>query len=215
MILLFFMAEDLRDLIPTRQSLLSRLKNWDDRESWQEFFDTYWKLIYGVAIRAGLTDAEAQDVVQETVIQVAKKIPEFKYDPAVGSFKQWLLHTTRWRIGDQIRRRLPTNEPFTQPPADTAETATVERLPTPAPLDMETVWDEEWERNIFEAAIEKVKREVSAKQYQIFDLYVIKKWPVQKVARTLGINIGRVYLAKHRVTGLLKKEIKKLEHALI
>ena len=80
---------------------------------------------------------------------------------------------------------------------------------------METVWDEEWERNIFEAAIEKVKREVSAKQYQIFDLYVIKKWPVQKVARTLGINIGRVYLAKHRVTGLLKKEIKKLEQALI
>src|SRR5262245_37419305 len=49
--------------IPTRQSLLVRLKDWDDSTSWKDFFDTYWKLIYGVARKAGLTDAEAQDVV--------------------------------------------------------------------------------------------------------------------------------------------------------
>ena len=61
------------DFIPTRRSLLTRLKNWDDQESWRVFFDTYWKLIYGVAIEAGLTDTEAQEVVQETVITVAKK----------------------------------------------------------------------------------------------------------------------------------------------
>ena len=49
-------------------TLLSRLKNADDHAGWQEFFDTYWKLIYGVARKAGLNDAEAQDAVQETVI---------------------------------------------------------------------------------------------------------------------------------------------------
>ena len=75
------------EFLPTRRSLLSRLKDWDDQESWKDFFDTYWKLIYGVAIKSGLNDAEAQDVVQEAVISVAKKMHEFKYDPAVGRSK--------------------------------------------------------------------------------------------------------------------------------
>src|SRR5256885_17130220 len=76
---------------PTRQSLLSRLKDLGDQQSWRDFFDTYWKLIYSAALQAGLTDAEAQDVVQDTVLSVAKKMPDFTYDPAVGSFKRWLL----------------------------------------------------------------------------------------------------------------------------
>src|SRR5438046_1766960 len=63
------------EIIATRSSLIKRLKNWDDRASWKDFFDTYWKLIYGVARAAGLNDAEAQDVVQETIICVAQKMP--------------------------------------------------------------------------------------------------------------------------------------------
>ena len=58
------------DFIPTRRSLLSRLRNWDDQACWQEFFDTYGRLIYHLAVKASLTDAEAQDVVQETIILV-------------------------------------------------------------------------------------------------------------------------------------------------
>ena len=80
-----------QEFIPTRQSLLSRLKSWDDQESWRDFFNTYWKLIYGAAVKSGLNDAEAQDVVQDTVITVAKKMEDFKYDPAVDSFKGWLF----------------------------------------------------------------------------------------------------------------------------
>src|SRR5258708_28438322 len=94
------------DPIPTRHSLLDGLKNWGDQTSWQDFFDTYWRLIYNVAVKAGLTDTEAQEVVQETVIAVARKIPEFKADPAHGSFSAWLMHTTRWRIADQFRKRI-------------------------------------------------------------------------------------------------------------
>src|SRR6266498_1052034 len=99
------------ELIPTRATLLQRLKDWQDRSSWQEFFDTYWKLIYGVARKAGLTDAEAQDVVQETLVSVAKHMPTFNYDPALGSFKAWLLNMTRWRMISQFRKRASTVEP--------------------------------------------------------------------------------------------------------
>src|SRR5436309_7478286 len=86
----------------TRLSLVERLANWDDRARWQEFFDTYWRLIYAVARRAGLQDSEAQDVVQETILAVARNIT--KYERAAGRFKPWLLQMTRWRIADQFRK---------------------------------------------------------------------------------------------------------------
>lgn len=91
------MAPLREDMIPTRYSLLSRLGNWDDDESWRTFFDTYWRLIYNTALKSGLSEAEAQDVVQETVICVAKDIQKFKRDRAEGSFKGWLRNLTRWR----------------------------------------------------------------------------------------------------------------------
>src|ERR1043165_6048157 len=105
-----FGAEAMResdDFIPTRKSLLNRLKDSADQESWQLFFDTYWRLIYKTAVESGLTDAEAQEVVQETMIRVWKKMPTFQYDPVKGSFKSWLLHLTGWRITAQLRKRRP------------------------------------------------------------------------------------------------------------
>src|SRR2546426_12491692 len=101
------MHEDADPLIPTRATLLQRLKDWQDQPSWQEFFDTYWRLIYGVARKAGLTESEAEDVVQETMFSVAKHMPSFKYDPAIGSFKGWLLTLTRWRIIFPLGKRGP------------------------------------------------------------------------------------------------------------
>src|SRR5215471_21477457 len=93
--------------ILTRQSLLARMRNWSDQVSWQQFFNTYWRLIYGVATQAGLSATEAEDVVQETVLAVAKRIGQFKNDPALGSFKSWLMLITRRRIADQFRKRPP------------------------------------------------------------------------------------------------------------
>src|SRR5688572_2993280 len=97
------MATVNEDFIPTRETLLIRLRDWKDDESWRQFFETYWKLIYKATIRAGLSDAEARDVVQETIVDVARKLPDFRYDPEVGSFKGYLLRLTKWRIADQLR----------------------------------------------------------------------------------------------------------------
>src|SRR5881227_91205 len=197
-------------LAATRRSLVDRLANWDDQKRWQEFFDTYWRLIYSTARKSGLTDAEAQEVVQETVITVAKKIDKLKYDPAIGSFKGWLLQITRWRIVDQFRKREP-GEAKRPREMDDRMTATIERVPDPRVADLDEVWEKEWKENLFEAAITREKKKVDPKQFQIFDCYVRKEWPAQKVAERLGVNIGQVYLARHRVGALLKKEIKTLE----
>ena len=69
--------------IQTRPSLLYRPKEGDDVESWQEFYRVYGKLARDFAIKAGLTDTEADEVVQETAIGVARHLPGFSYDPKV------------------------------------------------------------------------------------------------------------------------------------
>jgi RNA polymerase sigma-70 factor (ECF subfamily) len=202
-----------REFIPTRRSLLTRLKRWDDQESWRDFFNTYWKLIYSVALKAGLYETEAQEVVQETVISVAKKMPGFKYDPAVGSFKSWLLLVTRRRIADQFRKR-PRETSFpAAPPGQTSRTSPSARIPDPESLDVNKVWDEEWQRNLLDAALTNVKAKVAPRQYQIFELYVLKQWPVERLTTTLAVSAGQVYLAKLRVGNLVKKELKRLEAA--
>ncbi len=195
----------------TRRSLVERLANRDDQKHWQEFFETYWKLIYGFARKAGLNDAEAQDVVQETIITVSKKIDSLKYDPSVGTFKGWLLHITRWRIADQFRERDPAARAAHTSADDDRRTAMIERVPDRSDAELEATWDAEWKANLLEAALARVKRRVEARQYQIFDCYVVKEWPAGKVAKELRVNIAQVYLARHRVAALLREEVRRLE----
>jgi RNA polymerase sigma factor (sigma-70 family) len=190
------------ELIPTRQSLLSRLKHWDDQDSWKVFFDTYWRLIYRTALRAGLSEAEAQDVVQETVISVCKKMPGFEYRSAGGSFKAWLMQLARWRIMDQLRLRQPT------PDGDSSPSHIPEEADPHYPNP--TAWEEDWERNLMDVAIERVKLKVDSKLYQVFDLYVFREWPVMKIANAFGISPGSVYTAKSRISKLIKQEVDQL-----
>jgi RNA polymerase sigma factor (sigma-70 family) len=186
---------------------LSRLQNRDDQDSWKDFFDTYWRLIYSIALKSGLTEAEAQDVVQETIICIAKDIEKFKRDRALGSFKGWLRNLTRWRIADQLRRR----EPATAASAENANPSELTQMDHPADEGLEKVWDAEWQTNLMAAALERVKRRVREEHYQIFDFSVVRQWPATKVAKALGVNIAQVYLAKHRVLMLVKKEVRLLE----
>jgi RNA polymerase sigma-70 factor (ECF subfamily) len=208
------MGQHLDELIPTRASLIQRLKDWQDQSSWQDFFDTYWKLIYGTAIKSGLTATEAQDVVQETMISVAKHMPAFKYDPAIGSFKTWLLNMTRWRITDQLRKRGPFVASHSASDDTATGTRTVDKVVDPMSRDLDALWDAEWEKNLLDAAMAKVKRRLDPRKYQIFDLYVNKEWPPERVAATFGISVDQVYLAKHRTTELIKEEVKKLEQTM-
>ncbi len=212
------MVEAPSDSLPTRHSLLNRLKDWDDRTSWQEFFDAYWRLIYNVARQAGLTDAAAQDVVQETVLGVAKRIGEFETDPARGSFKAWLLQQTRWRIADQFRRRYQAAQTAGRPRSTSPEplseatgTATAERIPDPAGPELDRAWDEEWAAHVRRTALEGLKRRVSTKQYQMFDLHVLQGLSVGETARSLGVSVASVYMAKHRLARLLRQERARLE----
>ncbi len=197
----------------TRRTLLNRLKDLDDQTSWHEFFNTYWKLIYNSAVKAGLTHSEAEDAVQETIMTVSRKIQDLKYDPALGSFKGWLLNTTRWRVNDQFRQRKPDHHASGAFQDDPSRTPMIERIPDN--FNWDEHWEREWRKNLMDAAIERVKHKVGPKQFQIFDLYVLKEWPVSKVVESLDVSSAQVYLAKHRISAKVKKEIKRLKKNLI
>jgi RNA polymerase sigma factor (sigma-70 family) len=199
-------------LLATRRSLISRLRNCDDQESWRDFFTTYWKLIYSFAVRCGCSDTEAEEVVQETMVSLAKKMPEYRYDPATCSFKGWLLHVTNWRVIDQLRKRRSEEAPAL--PVGNAAAELVDQMAGPTAPELEALWDEEWQKNMIDAAMQRVKRKVNSEQYQIFHLLAVKGQGAREVAGLLGVNIAKVYLAKHAVAKLVKKEIEVLTRKL-
>jgi RNA polymerase sigma-70 factor (ECF subfamily) len=205
------MARHSEDSNPTRQTLLERLKNWNDHEGWQQFFDLYWKLIYGMAIKAGLTGAEAQDVVQETAISVAKGIGEFNTDPARGSFKSWLLLITRRRIADQFRKRQRQEQQGRREPRTSTRTPTAERIADPATLDWEAAWNEQWRQNLMDVAMERVKQQASPREWLLFYQQSVKEWSPAKVAKKYHVSRASAYMAKYRIMKLIKKEVRRLE----
>ena len=201
------------ELLPTRASLIARLKDLDDHHSWQEFFDLYSGFIHHIAMKSGLTDTEAKEVVQETFIAVAKYIGDFQYDPA-GSFKAWLLQGTRWRIADQFKRRLPVSPSAApDPEGDGRRTTEMERIPNPTSHGPDAKWEQDWREHVEETALERLRRELNPKHYQIFDSYVLKRWPIKDVTETFGVKPDLVYKVKERVMEALQVEVLRLEKA--
>jgi len=183
-------------------------------------------VIRGFALKAGLTETEADEVVQGTCIGVARNVGEFRYDPAKCRFKSWLLNLASWRVKNQFAKRqrwdqrvhgavggsaAKASESPVPREDDSRRTATVERVADPSAQNLDMLWDEEWRTNLLKAALEKVRAQFSATQFQIFDLNVLKEWPAGDVAKSLGVNIASVYLAKHRVATALKRETARLE----
>jgi RNA polymerase sigma-70 factor (ECF subfamily) len=205
-------VSDPGELAPTRLSLLERLRDLDDHGSWQEFFDTYWKLIYCAAIKGGLSDTDAEDVVQETIIGIARNMENFRYQPEVCSFKGWLMHVTRNRIIDHLRRVRSPKHSFVPLPTDT-RTAEGGMLMSDCTAEkvFEGLWDEEWRKNLVDAAMERVKRKVAPEHYQIFYLHSVKGMPARDVGQLIGASLPKVYVVRHRVARLIKQEIRALE----
>jgi RNA polymerase sigma-70 factor (ECF subfamily) len=186
------------DMLPTRHSLLSRLRIGTIRKVWRDFFQIYWRLIYEVACKAGLSDADAQEVVQETVISVAKRDAWLSLRSKRGRFKGWLLQITRHRIADRMRRRMKESGASH---GSAVETLSIEQIDSVPELSsgFNEIWEAEWERHLYDAAVANVKKHVNPEHYQLFDLYAVQQWPVKRITATLGVSAGQVYLARHRV----------------
>ncbi|MCB1275324.1 sigma-70 family RNA polymerase sigma factor [Prosthecobacter sp.] len=191
------------DTLETRSSLLTRLRDWGDAPGWREFFDTYWQLIYSVARRSGMKDHDAQDLVQEVMVSVAREMPDFHYDPARGRFKAWLLRIVHRRVADHWRTGVARRQ----------NTVSMEDEIVPEPIDdtgFEKLWQDEWQQQMLALALRRVKARVSVQQFMIFEMAEMRRLPMAEIRRGLGVSTTQVYLARHRVRKMVRHELRQL-----
>ena len=194
----------------TSTTLLSALRDMRDHASWQHFHTLYRPMLMAVAIRAGLLEQDALDVVQETIIEVAREMPSFRYERSRGRFKGWLLTIVRRRIANLWRAKN-----YGQGDARGAR----ELLMDPATLDgnveadseFERVWDDEWRQHALRVAEEHVRQAVKPVQFQAYRLHVMRGIAAGETARRLGIKRMEVYWAKYCVGRVMKKSIAEAE----
>ncbi len=191
----------------TRSTLLVRLKDLDNQQAWQEFFDVYWTLLFNFARRAGLNESDAEEVVMDTVETVARKIEDFEYNRQTGRFKSWLLTIVRFKLGDRFRKKKRQAEKGEVASLD--EIAEGQMMDADAP-ELEKIWDAEWQKRMIDMALERVKQLVGHKQYQIFHCYVIQEQAAEDVAEFLEVSKAQVYVAKNRVGKIFEAELKLL-----
>ncbi len=188
----------------TRLSLLVRLRDGQDERAWCEFTEVYAPLIYRLARRKGLQDADAADLVQEVLRTVARAIERDAYDPARGSFRAWLF---------RIARNLTVNHLLAQArqvrgSGDTGVRELLDSLPAP---EDSTVFDTEYRRQLLWWAAEQVRGEFSELTWQAFWLAGVEGQSAQEVADTLNTTVGTVYHCKSRVMARLRKKIAEVE----
>ncbi len=197
--------------LPTRSSLLSRLKNASDAVAWQGFVDNYGRLIYQVCLRTGLQRQEAEDIVQETITAVARQMPKFTYDRSKGSFKGWLARVTRNHIADYLTRKTREAAHRAEMPEEQAE---AEDRDTEGSCELDTVWESEWRQHLLDRALRRVQEVVTARSIQIFQLSAVQGWSTEEIAGSLAISRARVYLARHRVGRMVAREIEAMKKEL-
>jgi RNA polymerase sigma-70 factor (ECF subfamily) len=135
-------------------------------------------------------------------------MPKFKYDPAVGSFKGWLVCITKRKIANQFKKRAP----WEGGGGGGGEGVVPEELPAPGGEEIDRLFEDEWRRGLVEAAMRRLKAKVKLRDYQIFDLSAVQQRSVAEVCGLLKVSAPQVYLARHRVGKRLKQEIERLRN---
>jgi RNA polymerase sigma-70 factor (ECF subfamily) len=189
----------------TRASLLLRLRDPRDEVAWKEFIALYGPLIYSHARGHGLQDADALDLSQEVLGAVAGAVGRLEYDPARGSFRNW-LHTVVWRRLSNWRRAQRVRA---RGSGDSATHRLLDQCP--APQQEEEQWQADWDRRVFTWACELVRRDVTAVTWQAFWLTAVDGRPGKEVAASLGLSVAAVYLARGRVVARLKELVRSAQ----
>jgi RNA polymerase sigma factor (sigma-70 family) len=192
----------------THPSLLVRLRDLGDEQAWCEFTEIYGPLVYQLAKRRGLQEADAQDLVQEVFRSVARAIERYDPDPARGSFRGWL---------SRIASNLIVNLLIAQKrhPRGTGETDVlrlIEEQPDPG-REESVLFEQEYRRSLLAWAAERVRPAFSELAWQAFWQTGVEGKAPKVVAQTLGMSLGTVYQYKSRVVARIRREIEQVDES--
>jgi len=185
----------------TRASLLLRIRDPKDGLAWSEFVRLYAPLLHSYGMKNRLQDSDAADLTQDALRLVFRAAPEFRYDPAKGSFRGWLFTIAR----NEIRKFITRKAHRERGTGDSDMRQILEEQPDAQPDEGE--WDREYQLTLFHWAAERVKVDFRDATWQVFWRTVVQNEPVEVVSRELGLTTGAVYIARSRVLTRIKQEI--------
>jgi RNA polymerase sigma-70 factor (ECF subfamily) len=170
-------------------------------EAWDRFVRRYRPKIYGWCRTWGLQEADAEDVAQDVIVKLARKMASFQYDRS-RCFRAWLKTITQRALADFIANR-------SRAVGDQSITLLCENLEARA--DLERRIEEIFSHELLELAISRVRQRVAASTWDAFRLLTFEGQSGADASRLLGIPVASVFVAKHRVQKMLKAEIAQLE----
>jgi RNA polymerase sigma factor (sigma-70 family) len=186
--------------VDTRPSLLARLRDACDGESWQTFVDIYTPLIYRFCRQRNLQDADAADVTQEVLAQVARSMQVFEYQPERGRFRDWLGTVTR----NKLRRFLEKRK---RVPATAAWEAELDQV---IASEQDAEWTAEFNAHLLQTACARVRPHFELPTWRAFEMVWLQRRTAIVAAQEMGWAIHAVYVAKSRVLKRLKEEVLNL-----
>ncbi|MFK7817624.1 MAG: RNA polymerase sigma factor [Planctomycetaceae bacterium] len=189
----------------TRASLLLRIKDPADRDAWEEFVQLYRPIIYRMARKRGLQDADAQDLAQRVLGSVASSVEGWEHDPRRARFSTWLTTVTRNAIIDSVRRIK-----LDKSPGGTSMLNQIQRLPQSEEAASAEI-EREYRRQLFRRAATEVQHEFESTTWDAFWLTTVEGVSVVAAAERIGKAIGSVYAARSRVMRRLKEKVSQLE----
>ncbi len=190
------------DTPSTRHSLLVRLRDPSDGPAWAEFLEIYEPLVYRLAYRKGLQEADAADLAQEVFRAVAVAIN--RWDPAQswGSFRGWLSTIAR----NLIVNLLIARKREVRGTGDTNFQTLLEQHPA-RDSEESRLYEAELRNRLFAWASDRVRDEFRPATWRAFWETGVEGREPKAVAEELGVTVGAVYIARSRVMARLKREV--------
>lgn len=189
----------------TDHSLIDRAKDTTDGASWLEFMEIYQPVVYRLARRRGMQDADSQDVVQQVFASIARSLAGWTASDDQPPFRAWLTTIARNAITTALTRRRPDQGSGSSSVADA-----LGKLPSEQQTDAELIV--EARREIVRWAAEQIRTEFTEFTWDIFWKTAMQGVSVAEVAKVSGRSIGAIYVARHRVLARLKEKIAEVSN---
>ena len=182
----------------TRSSVLRAVASTENEVAWQRLFDLYAGFVFSIARSKGLTDADADDIVQIVFTDLARNLPTFQYDRAKGKFRSYLVGLVHWRVMDRLKagkRDLELKEAF------------LEEAKAAASSGDDSFAEREWQAAALEEALRRIKPDVNPEHYAAFVASAIEGQDTEAVMRLYGLTRDNLYQIRKRLTAKLRETV--------